>query len=160
MVVLRFLRACFFLSIGSDANKGSGCQSYRTHAEEASPRGVLHHRSFFCMIAHFFNLSFFRVDRSADDRNNRALRAVLLFLTTSSASNAIQLPTPAYLNHPPTRTCLMAASEYRQSLDHRDPLHHRLSWIQSAPRSKLRSILAITPSYYLNRILAIIPLSS
>ena len=58
------------------------------------------------------------------------------------------------------RPCPMAPSKIDSLSTIVIPLHHRFCWIQSAPRSNLRAILAITPSYYLNRILAIIPLSS
>ena len=42
-------------------------------------------------------------------------------------SNAIQLPTSAHLNQLCTRTCLKAASKYRQSLAHRDPTPSQIS---------------------------------
>src|SRR5271157_1574462 len=59
MVVLRLLRACLFLGISGQARKSGSCQGYRTHAEETSPRRVFCHGSFFCMVVHSLNLSFF-----------------------------------------------------------------------------------------------------
>src|SRR5208283_5397029 len=60
MVVLRLLCTRFFLCIGGHACKSSGRKSYRTHAEEASPRRVFCHGSFFYMVVHALNLSFFQ----------------------------------------------------------------------------------------------------
>jgi len=68
------------------------------------------------------------------------------FFYSQTQSNCL---TPAHLNQP-----------LQSTLSHGDPTPSHAFWIQSAPHSKLRSIVAITFSYYLNRILAIIPLSS
>src|ERR1700675_5019980 len=77
MVVLGFLRARLLLSISSQACKSSACQSYRGHAEEAPPRTLLHHGSLFCRVGHPFNLSFSRVDRSVDARNDQTYSGYL-----------------------------------------------------------------------------------
>jgi hypothetical protein len=74
--VLRFLCARFLLSVGGEARKSSGCQSYRTQAEKASPRGVFHHGSFFRMIGHHLYLSLFRgwISRSMTETIRRSRR--------------------------------------------------------------------------------------
>jgi hypothetical protein len=130
------LSACsLFLEHCSQASKPCGSQSYRTDAEEVSPRGMLHHRSSFALSVIIFTLMFAKMDRSAITETIRCLKAVRFFLMQGRCQTQ-----SAHQTGPSTQTRLMVCP-----------------YIDSVSASQSNANPALL---HLNKTLAIIPLSS